>query len=271
MASEKHLPDHKAIVREEFTRQADAYARAAVITDQDRLARLVAAIAPADTDRALEIATGPGYVAMALARRCREVVGVDLTEAPLAIAERTRQQRGLRNVTFRTADAEELPFADGEFNIVVCRFAFHHFQNPSSVLSEMCRVCPPGGTIALEDLYASEFPERASYYNHFERLRDHSHTRALAPTELIALLARAGIELHTLYSDQIIAEMESWLQTARTGPEDAAEIRRLLERDMREDLSGARPFVRDRQIMFHQRTMAFIGRRVHKPLSSPLL
>jgi methylase of polypeptide subunit release factors len=89
--------DHKAIVREEFTRQAHAYARAAVITDEDWLTRLVGAIAPRRDDRAIEIATGRGYVAMALAMKCREVVGVDLTRAPLRIAERTRQSRRLTN------------------------------------------------------------------------------------------------------------------------------------------------------------------------------
>src|SRR5438046_2128318 len=115
MPSEKPSLDQNAIAGEEVTRQADAYARAQGVTDAERLVRLLTAIRPTDTDRALEIATGPGYVAMTLALRCQEVVGVDLTEAPLAIAEQTRVQRGLRNVSFRMADAEALPFTDGEF------------------------------------------------------------------------------------------------------------------------------------------------------------
>jgi ubiquinone/menaquinone biosynthesis C-methylase UbiE len=254
--------DHKAIVREEFTRQADAYAASAAITDQGRLARLITAIAPRGDERAIEVATGPGYVAMALAARCREVIGVDLTEAPLKIAERTREQRGLANVSFRIADADELPFDDGAFDIAICRFAFHHFEQPAHVLSEMCRVCRSGATIAVEDLYASEFPPRASYYNQLERLRDHSHARALAPTELIAMLARAGIELQGLYSDELIVEMESWLQSAQTSANDAAEARRRLEEDIRNDLSGARPFLNDGKIMFHERTLALVGRKL---------
>lgn len=256
------LMDRKAIVREEFTRQAEAYASAAVITDHDRLARLVAAVAPRDGDRAIEIATGPGYVAMALAEKCREVIGIDLTDAPLNIAERTRMSRGLTNVTFRTGDAEALAFADSEFDIAVCRFAFHHFEHPGDVLAQMCRVCRRGATIAIEDLYASEFTARASYYNHFERLRDHSHTTAMAPTELIAMLAQAGVELERLYSDDLIVETEAWLQSAQTAADDAAEVRRLLEEDMRSDLSGARPFRRDGRIMFHQHTVALIGRKL---------
>lgn len=254
--------DHKNIVRKEFTRQADAYAASAVITDHDRLARLVTAIAPRGDERALEVATGPGYVAMALAARCREVIGVDLTEAPLKIAERTREQRGLANVSFRLADADHLPFDDGVFDIAVCRFAFHHFEHPSHVLAEMGRVCHAGATIAVEDLYASELPPRASYYNQFERLRDHSHTRALAPTELIAMLAQAGIELQRLYSDELVAEMEAWLKSAQTSADDAAEVRRRLEADIRNDRSGARPFLNDGKIMFHQRTLALIGRKL---------
>jgi hypothetical protein len=106
-----------------------------VITDEDWLTRLVGAIAPRRDDRAIEIATGRGYVAMALAMKCREVVGVDLTQAPLRIAERTRQSRRLTNVSFRTADADELPFADGEFDVAVCRFAFHHFEHPEQVIA----------------------------------------------------------------------------------------------------------------------------------------
>ncbi len=254
--------DHKTIVREEFTRQADAYANSAAITDQDRLARLITAIAPQGDERVIEVATGPGYVAMALAERCREVVGVDLTEAPLKIAERTRQQRGLANVSFRLADADELPFDDGTFDIAVCRFAFHHFEHPAHVLAEMCRVCRLGATIAIEDLYASEFPPRASYYNQFEHLRDHSHTRALAPTELIVMLTQAGIELQRAYSDDLIVEMESWLHSAQTGANDAAEVRHRLEEDMRNDLSGMRPFLNDGKIMFHERTLALIGRKL---------
>ncbi|HKD76746.1 MAG TPA: methyltransferase domain-containing protein, partial [Ktedonobacterales bacterium] len=185
-----------------------------------------------------------------------------LTEAPLKIAERTRLQRGLTNVSFRSADAEELPSADGMFDVAVCRFAFHHFEHPEKVLAEMCRVSRTGATLAIEDLYASEFSPRAAYHNDFERLRDHSHTRALAPTELIALLTRAGIELQSLYCDELTTDMEAWLESAQTGPEDAAEARRRLDDDLRHDLSGSWPFVRDGRLMFHHRTLALIGRKL---------
>ena len=65
---------HKTKIREEFTRQASAYAATPSITDPERLRRLVEAVHPAAQAHVLDVATGPGYLAMAFAERCREVV-----------------------------------------------------------------------------------------------------------------------------------------------------------------------------------------------------
>ncbi len=185
--------EHKDLVREEFTRQANDYATAPAIRDAEHLRKLVEIVAPAADARVLEVATGPGHVAMAFAAVCREVVGIDLTDAPLKIAETMRAERGIANVSFQKGDVESrLPFKDGEFDVVVCRFAIHHFAAPEKVIAEMARVCRADGLVAIEDLIASERPERAAYYNEFERLRDTSHTSALAMSELIKMMGAAG-------------------------------------------------------------------------------
>lgn len=253
---------HKDTVRDEFTRQADAYAAAAVITDAERLARLIRAISPSPDSRALEIATGPGHVAMALAARCREVIGIDLTPAPIAIANRLSRERAINNVQFQVGEADRSGFRDAEFDIVVCRFAFHHFENPATVLREMVRVCRAGGVVAVEDLFASENPARAAYCNNVERLRDTSHTNALALSELAGMMGRAGLEIESVHSDRIESKVEDWLASAQTPPETAAEVRRLVDDDMRKDLSGMRPFVRNDTCYFVQRTAALVCRKV---------
>ncbi len=253
--------NHKAAVRAEFTRQAAAYASAAVITDNDRLERLVRAIDPGPNDRALEIATGPGYVAMALAQRCREVIGLDLTAAPIAIAQRTSRERGLTNVRFEIGEADRLVYGDGEFDLVVCRFAFHHFVNPEAILAQMCRVSRAGATVAVEDLYASENRERAARCNQIEQLRDTSHTRALALSELIAMMGRAGLEVESVHSERLTTELEGWLASAQTPGERAATVREMFASDLRQDSSGMRPFVRDGAVHFIQRIAAIVCRK----------
>lgn len=260
--------DHKAIVREEFTRQRDTYAANSSVSDPERIARLMRAVNLAPEARVLEVATGPGYVALGFATVCREVVGVDLTEAPLVTAEKIKQEHGLTNVSFQLGDAENLPFEDGGFDVVVCRLAFHHFEDPSLTLREMIRVCQPDGTVAVEDLIVSEHPSRGEYQNRFEWLRDPSHTRALSLGELIELYASARLEVEVVYTDRFVPEVGRWLNDAQTPSSRAAEARVMIERDTVEDLSGARPFVRDGKLHFIQRTAAVIGRRLDSPQTS---
>ena len=255
-------PDHKEVVREEFTRQAAAYAANASIADPERIARLVQTVNPRPEARVLEVATGPGYVAMGFAAVCREVVGVDLTAAPLAIAERTRQERGLNNLLFQPGDADHLPFADGEFDVVVCRFAFHHFEDPPRVLHEMARVCRPQGTVVVEDLVVSEHSDRAAYHNRFENLRDPSHTRAYPLSGLLTLFAATGLEMENVRLDALTPALERWLANAQTSPDRAAEVRALVERDEAEDLSGTRPFRQNGELHFIQRTATVVGRKL---------
>lgn len=254
--------EHKDLVREEFTRQANDYAAAPMIRDAEHIAALIAAVAPAPDARVLEVATGPGHVALAFAKVCREVVGVDLTEAPLKIAERMRAERGITNAHFRLADADRLPFGDGEFDVVVCRFAVHHFDKPEQVISEMARVCRAGGTVAIEDLISSELPARAAYYNEFERLRDTSHTRALALSEMLTILARAGCEVVQFNSHGIKNAVEPWLKSAQTPPDRAARTRAMIERDVVEDLSGAHSVKIDGELFFTHRGAIVVAHKL---------
>src|SRR2546428_336006 len=98
---------HKDLIRTEFTRQAATYPANASIADPNRVMRLVHAVDPSPDARVLEVATGPGYVALGFATACAEVVGIDLTPALLAKAEELRRQRGLANVRFQLGDAEQ--------------------------------------------------------------------------------------------------------------------------------------------------------------------
>ena len=149
------MPDsseHRSTVSDAFTKQADAYAANTTVSDPQRVNRLVKIADPSPDASVLEVATGPGYVALGFASGCKEVVGVDLTREPLLIADRNRRERGVRNAQFLCGDADYLPIVDDWFDVVVCRFAFHHLKDPGEALLEMLRVCDPDGTIVVEDL-----------------------------------------------------------------------------------------------------------------------
>ena len=254
--------DHNDLIRRAFTAQAAAYAANPAIADPERIARLVGAVNPDPDTRVLEVATGPGYVALGFAARCREVVGVDLTDAPLAIAESNRRRAHLTNVTFERGDAQRLGYADASFDIVVCRLAFHHFADPAAVLGEMVRVCRHEGKVSVEDIVASELPGRAAYQNRFENLRDPSHTRAFPLSELLGLFTAAGLEVEDIYTGRLVQVVERWLANAHTPPDVAAQVRVLIEADAAHNLSGTYPHEGSEGLTFAQRTAIVVSRRV---------
>jgi 2-polyprenyl-3-methyl-5-hydroxy-6-metoxy-1,4-benzoquinol methylase len=255
---------HNDVIRESFTTQAVAFASNPWVTDEERIRRLVAAARLKGDERVLDIATGPGYIAEAFAGAAREVVGVDLTEAMLAIGKQRTTERGVANVSFRAADAQNLPFENAAFDVVVCRLALHHVMEPLQVLREMARVCRAGGTVLVEDIYASEHPERAAFQDRWEILRDPSHVRTLALSELLLLFRGVGLETDFVTTaDDLTPEVERWLATTKTPPERAVEVRRLLEEDRLHDLSGTRPFQdATGRFYFHARTAILAGRKV---------
>ena len=255
---------HNDVIRESFTTQAAAFAANPWVTDEERIRRLVAAARLKGDERVLDIATGPGYIAEAFAGAAREVIGVDLTDAMLAIGKQRTTERGIANVSFRAADAQNLPFENGAFDVVVCRLALHHLMQPLQVLREMTRVCRAGGKVLVEDIYASEHPERAAFQDRWEVLRDSSHVRTLALSELLLLFCDVGLETDFVTTaDDLIPEVERWLATTKTPPERAAEVRRLLEEDQRHDLSGTQPFQdATGRLYFHARTAILAGRKV---------
>jgi ubiquinone/menaquinone biosynthesis C-methylase UbiE len=254
---------HNEIVRESFTAQATAFAANPWVSDEQRIARLVSAARLTGKERVLDIATGPGYVAEALAKNSREVLGMDLTEAMLAIARARTEEHGVKNISFRIGDAQDLPFDEDQFDVVVCRLALHHVQQPARVVSGMARLCRSGGMVLVEDIYASEHSARAGYQDGWEILRDPSHVRALPLSELLHLFRDAGLETETVSTaDDLCPEVDRWMATTKVPAERAAEIRLLLEDDLQRDLSGTRPFRNAAgQMFFHARTVIVSGRR----------
>ena len=169
MAGAMGNSEHKDLVREEFTRQANDYATAPAIRDAEHLSKLVEIVAPPRDARVLEVATGPGHVAMAFAEVCREVVGIDFTDAPLKIAEKIARSAESPTSASRRATSSRGCHSRMANSMSSCAVSRFIISRARKVIAEMARVCRADGLVAVEDLIASEQPERAAYYNEFER------------------------------------------------------------------------------------------------------
>ncbi|HEX7136534.1 MAG TPA: class I SAM-dependent methyltransferase [Vicinamibacterales bacterium] len=105
-----------------------------------------------DGARVLEIAPGPGFCAIEIARGARyNVTGLDISESFVRMARENARAYGVV-VDFQLGNASEMPFPDASFDFIVCSAAFKNFSDPVGALNEMHRVLTPGGRASIYDL-----------------------------------------------------------------------------------------------------------------------
>lgn len=122
---------------------------------------LAARVAPQlrEGSRVLEVAPGPGYFSIELARRGSfAITGLDLSRSFVKMAAEKAAAAGVK-VEFRQGSASRMPFPAASFDFVLCRAAFKNFADPAGALKEMCRVLIPGGRGLLIDLSRDAQPD----------------------------------------------------------------------------------------------------------------
>ncbi len=113
----------------------------------DRLLKLIP-----KTNKILEVAPGPGYLAIELAKSgVSDISGLEISETFIGIAEENSSAEGV-NVKFIQGSASDMPFEDGMFDNIICTSAFKNFSEPVKALDEMCRTLKPGGFAWISDL-----------------------------------------------------------------------------------------------------------------------
>src|SRR5713226_4901870 len=101
--------------------------------------------------RVLEVAPGPGYLAIEMARLGFHVTGLDISRTFVQIGNENAREAGV-NIDFRQGDAAIMPFEGESFDLIVCQAAFKNFTQPASALDEMYRVLRRGGTAVIQDM-----------------------------------------------------------------------------------------------------------------------
>jgi ubiquinone/menaquinone biosynthesis C-methylase UbiE len=189
-------PEEKA--KRIFGDRAAFYTTSPAHTDPQVLARVVELAHPQPDWVALDIATGSGHTALALAPHVKSAVGIDITAEMLREAEMLRNDRSIANVTFRPGDVHNLPFDDGAFQLVTCRRSAHHFSNIRRALQEIRRVLVRGGRVVIDDRSVPEDDFADRCMNLLDTWHDESHVREYRPAEWRTMLEDAGFIVETV-------------------------------------------------------------------------
>ena len=135
--------------------------------------KTIAVIGDSSPKKVLDIATGTGDLAIAASKlNPDKIIGIDLAEKMLVIAQQKAQKKGLSDIiTFQIGDAESIPFPDNSFDAVTIAFGIRNFSNLAKGFEEIHRVLKQEGKVAiLETSRPQKFPSKQLYTFYFKRV-----------------------------------------------------------------------------------------------------
>ena len=174
-------------------------------------------------DLVLDVSTGTGFTAHALAARSTRVVAADIAPNMLRHTRATAPN-ALKVVQ---TDTHALAFGDRTFDVVTCRHAFHHYRDGDLAMSEMARVVRPGGRVVITDTISPDDVEVATAMHAIELARDPSHVCNRYAAQVLELMADAGLVIERIVHTRTEQDFDSWC--SRTGVSD--DVRGQLWRD----------------------------------------
>lgn len=209
----------KREVANQFGRMAGAYAVSAGHARGPDLPILIDFLQPGPSMSVLDIATGAGHTAAAVAPEVAFVVAMDLAPQMLIETRALARKRDLKNIETVLSDAEAVAFRDEAFDGVTCRIAPHHFLNFSRAINEMVRVLRRGGRVAIEDSCSPEDETLARFLDRLERVRDATHVRSHTEAEWRTALSEVGVKVDRSQIYRKAHPVADW--TARSGLDEA--------------------------------------------------
>ncbi|CCK26390.1 Methyltransferase type 11 [Streptomyces davaonensis JCM 4913] len=226
------MPASETLSSRRFDKIANNFATSEVHRSSPTMAALHETLGPQTGSAICDVACGAGHLALSFAEEYpARLVGVD--PAP-SMLESFRGLAAERQVTVETAQAvaEELPFPDASFDLVVSRLAPHHFQDMPKAVGEMTRLLRPGGRLAVIDLEGHTDPVIDALNHELEILHDPTHVRSYTLDEWVEFFQGAGLNVPVARGGQAESRtgvpVKRWCEIASSGAEAEAAIRRRL-------------------------------------------
>ncbi|WP_428943978.1 class I SAM-dependent methyltransferase [Pantoea sp. FN060301] len=216
---------HHEHVNNQFGERADAYLSSAVHAGGRDLQRLSERLNAAKDASVLDLGCGGGHASYVAAQHVSSVVAYDLSAEMLEVVKMEAKARGYTRLTTCQGYAEQLPFEDEQFDIVISRYSAHHWHDVGSALREVKRVLKPQGRVIFMDVSSPGHPLLDIWLQTIEALRDTSHVRDYSPGEWLSMFTDAGLTISAASQDRLDLDFTSWIERMRTPEVMTAAIR----------------------------------------------
>jgi ubiquinone/menaquinone biosynthesis C-methylase UbiE len=249
------------IVKRQFDNQAQNFSSWSVTKNKEYQDAYFDFCELSAQDTLLDFACGTGDYAIAAAPRVKYVHGVDISKGMIEIAKKQAEQANVKNVNFICSPVEYTPFENESFSIIMCRSAFHHFNDYASIFDEMLRCCQTGGRISIQDIVAYPDEKVDNFFEEFEREVDISHQKTLSKEFIKTLYTQRDIEIKKTFEIEVDLNLQDYLGHARQSEESKSRISKLLEKGLNDPDISKKFFIKDQNLFFKREVLGILGEK----------
>lgn len=191
--------------KKSFNNILDNKKYAGIIKDDKHLSVLLDLVDSNDHKKILDIGTGTGYLAFPLAEKfpTTSIYGIDIAEVIIEKNKAIAKEKSINNLSFQVFDGLKYPFSDEVFDLIVTRYAFHHFPDVVDAIQQLNRILVKGGKVLISDPMRNEKDDNG-IIDRFMRVKKDGHIQFYSSNELDELFISNGFKKE----NQVITEMK---------------------------------------------------------------
>lgn len=172
--------------------------------DTEHLERIIEVLHIQTNDTILDLGTGTGYVSFEIAKRYKNanVIGLDIVEKALQSNRNKAEKQNLNNIKFVSYNGTDLPFEDNFFDLIVTRYALHHFPKIEYTFKELARVIKTGGKLVIADPTPNE-DDAPRFVDAYMRMKPDGHIKYYTKDEFEHFGENVGFSLSNAFQTEI--------------------------------------------------------------------
>jgi ubiquinone/menaquinone biosynthesis C-methylase UbiE len=249
------------IVKRQFDKQAQNFSNWSVTKNIEYQKAYFDFCELSSQDTLLDFACGTGEYSIFAASKVKHVHGIDISKGMIEIAKGQATKENVNNISFLCHPVEQTPFEDESFSIVICRSAFHHFEEYDKIFDEMTRCCQNGGRISMQDIVAYSDEKIDNFFEKLEREIDVSHHKTLTKEYVKSLYDQRNIKIRNTFEIEVELHFQEYLGHAHQSAESKRKISKLLEIGLNNPYLSNYFILKGRDLFFKREVFLILGEK----------